>query len=120
MKHSSVIIGLLTIVLISCSPATEQSPSGTTIEEVLSTLYAVPAAELTIEKRQQVDRFMSGRVTIGNGPGGGVFYAVKQNDLWIIAAHGNGLPECSELDPYGFPAEIAEVCLTEDGSVKER
>ncbi len=43
--------------------------------------------------------------------GGGIYWAVKINNKWIIAQDGNGIPDCTVLKSYQFPKEyLVGVC----------
>ena len=119
MQRSSIIVGILTVLLVGCSSAPTKGAA--TIEEAFSNKYDVPVEDVTIKIRIEMDEYIAGEVRLGDEPGGGgVFFAVQQDGRWIIAADGNGIPDCSELDQYGIPVEMMEVCLTEDGDLKER
>ncbi|MFZ6035326.1 MAG: hypothetical protein ACOYUB_04255 [Patescibacteria group bacterium] len=43
--------------------------------------------------------------------GGGIYWAVKEKEKWIIAQDGNGIPDCTVLKSYQFPKEyLVGVC----------
>jgi len=50
-------------------------------------------------------------------PGGYYILATKINDEWIKVLEGNGIPTCSEIDQYSFPADIAPECTDENGAL---
>ncbi|MBD3330428.1 hypothetical protein GF354_02755 [Candidatus Peregrinibacteria bacterium] len=54
--------------------------------------------------------FASGTVGFVGGGGGGYFYAANTEDGWVIAADGNGVIECSDIEPYDFPVDMIPEC----------
>lgn len=48
-------------------------------------------------------------------PGGYYILATKINEEWIKVLEGNGIPTCSEIDQYNFPADIVPACTNENG-----
>jgi len=65
--------------------------------------------EVIINKRD--GRYVSGGVQpIPMGPGGGYFFAVRQDDTWLVPASGNGTISCEAIEPYDFPVEMIPEC----------
>lgn len=66
--------------------------------------------EVTISKREGV--YMSGTVREkGEMTGGGYFFAVKDNDVWVIVADGNGIISCDSVDLYPeYPKTFIPQC----------
>ena len=48
-------------------------------------------------------------------PSGYYILAAKINGEWIKVLQGNGIPACSEIDKYNFPADIVPACMNENG-----
>lgn len=60
--------------------------------------------------------FVSGGIgPVGGGPGGGYFFAAKnQSAEWVIAADGNGAIMCDDIQTYNFPTDMIPVCYDPD------
>jgi len=97
---------------------TEPGDAVVLIEEMVATLLAaehsvdVATIEVTISDAR--DEFASGSSSpVGGGPGGGYWYAVLVDGGWMIAADGNGVILCSEIQPYDFPIDMIPECYDE-------
>lgn len=73
------------------------------------------AEDVSVEISEMDGDYVFGMISFGGGgPGnGGWFYAVSVNGSWVVAQDGNGMPQCSVLDAYGFPADMQEGCFGE-------
>lgn len=52
-------------------------------------------------------------------PGEGYILAAKVGGEWKKILEGNGIPRCSEIDPYGFPEDIAPGCIDENNNIRK-
>jgi len=65
--------------------------------------------DITVKVSTNDGKYASGTATSQGG--GGYFYAVKDNDIWIIVADGNGVIECSSLTDYpDYPKTLISEC----------
>lgn len=66
--------------------------------------------EVTINKREGI--YVSGSVREKNTEtGGGYFFAVKDEDIWVIVADGNGIISCESVDLYPeYPTSLIPEC----------
>ncbi len=55
-------------------------------------------------------KFAAGSYHVQNVGGGSKWLAAKVNDLWVCPLVGNGIPFCSEVDPYNFPVALIDSC----------
>jgi hypothetical protein len=79
------------------------------IREILSKKYQKEIDELRITVTKSDEAHLAGSIVFGQGwPGeGGMFLAVKQDDLWQVVFDGNGAVDCDEMrQEYGFSDEI--------------
>lgn len=55
--------------------------------------------------------YATGGVVLGTTPGdAGMFWVYKEDGDWVIAADGNGSPDCAVLEDAGFPEDMQEGC----------
>jgi len=47
---------------------------------------------------------------VGDGPGGGMYFAANTDDGWVIVWDGNGVISCADIEPYDFPTEMIPEC----------
>ena len=55
----------------------------------------------------------------GEMGGAGFFAVVDQNGVQVTYA-GQGVPQCSEVNPYGYPVSWADYCLDQNNNVVPR
>ncbi|MBN2086757.1 hypothetical protein JW758_00245 [Candidatus Peregrinibacteria bacterium] len=64
-----------------------------------------------VNVERQFDKFATGGVSpMEEDIGGGYFFAVNTDDGWVIAADGNGVIECQQIEPYDFPSDLIGEC----------
>ncbi len=61
-----------------------------------------------------------GTVKDKNDIGGAGWFAHKSNGVWTITYVGQGVPKCSEVNPYGYPVSWADYCLNSQGKPVHR
>lgn len=52
--------------------------------------------------------------TVGEGPGGGSWFAAIADGEWEIVWDGNGIIFCSDLEGYDFPASMIPECWDDE------
>lgn len=84
------------------------------LRQAFAEKYDNPLEDISVNPTTVDDSgaYVSGGVRLGEGPGNaGMFWAYKEAGEWIIAADGNGSPECSVLQDAGFPEDMQEGCF---------
>ncbi len=71
-----------------------------------------------IEKKDKV--LIKGGVSREGEMGGADFMGVIDKDGVKITYVGQGVPSCSEVDPYGYPLSWADYCINESGQTIRR
>ena len=61
-----------------------------------------------------------GTVKDKNDISGAGWFAHKSNGVWTITYVGQGVPKCSEVNPYGYPVSWADYCLNSQGKPVHR
>lgn len=69
-------------------------------------------SEMTVVVEESDENFATGGV--GDGPGGGMFFAANTDDGWVIAWDGNGMISCADIEPYDFPTDMIPECYDYD------
>ncbi len=91
------------------------------IKKALAKETSVSEDSLEVAISQQIDIFAKGTVsTKGEETGGGYFLAFKDNGNWSIVYNGQATPDCSMVNPFGFPISLAPECLDANGGLVER
>lgn len=79
------------------------------VQYILAKKYSQPVEEVKVTISKQTGDFASGSVLFGQGgPGeGGMFLAVKIDNIWQVVFDGNGSVDCEKMrQEYKFPDEI--------------
>jgi len=48
------------------------------------------------------------------------WYAYRKGEKWVVTAGGKEIPNCSRINPYGYPKEIIYSCSKANGQLMER
>lgn len=94
-------------------------------QEILKKLFAEKydkdISDITVTIVRETERHALGGVKFSTDPQaeGGMFLAAKDNDIWRITYDGNGQIDCSAVEPYNFPADMAPECV-ENGILIDR
>lgn len=70
--------------------------------------------KVKVQVGNSTDDYASGGVSFEDEIGGGWWLAAKVGQKWEIAADGNGTVSCADIDPYGFPVDMAPYCFDEE------
>jgi len=115
------------------TPTTETSitqiPTVTQAQEVtwtktdliaaLSAKTGIPEAEIKFSTGEEVDqgntKLLRGTVSREGEMGGGGFFAVVSTGGVNVTYTGQGVPLCSEVNPYGYPLSWADYCIMDGG-----
>lgn len=66
-------------------------------------------------------KYAMGGVRDVPGPGGGLWFAALVDGDWRIVWDGNGIIDCTSLEPYPeFPASLIPTCTGSDGGLQQR
>jgi len=92
------------------NPATVAQPTPTltdeaVIKQALLAKLGWSEAELEFTLSQNTGQHAQGSVKNVNETGGAAWFAERNNaGQWVIAYIGHGVPSCSEIQPFNFPA----------------
>ena len=111
------------------APAEEEAVEETApVAEVFDVIVAKAAlqakhpdwalADMAVTVDESDESFATG--TVGDGPGGGMYFAANTDDGWVIAWDGNGSVDCADIEAYDFPTEMLPECWDyETGTLME-
>ncbi len=92
------------------SAAESQAVNEQLIVQALAKKNNWDPSTITARIMQQSGPHFAGSIGFSDSPGGGLFYAVKQNEEMIIVFDGNGAPTCAVADGNNFPASMIPEC----------
>jgi|SaaInlStandDraft_5_1057022.scaffolds.fasta_scaffold91222_2 hypothetical protein len=106
-------------------PLTEQAKkNGLTDEDVsavrqkLAESFSLDISEVQITTEGESSlEFMTGYVNVGEGEKGGIYFAARTSDGWIIAHNGVGIVYCDLVDQYDFPVGMVPKCYDIDTGI---
>lgn len=82
------------------------------IREALIAKTGIPEGELSYSIAENTGWIARGTVRREGEMGGAGFFAAKDMEgVWIVTYVGQGVPECDEVNPYGYPSEWADYCM---------
>ncbi len=79
------------------------------IQYLLAEKYEKPTSEVQVTITKETDEHAAGSVKFGEGRigEGGVFLAIKIDNIWQLVFDGNGSIDCTKMrEEYNFPDEI--------------
>lgn len=114
------------------TPATAPSPVASPIPEIswtksdliaaLSSKTGIPEAEIVFSTGDIVDhgntKLIRGTVQRQGEMGGAGFFAVADVDGVTVTYAGQGVPDCSEVNPYNYPLSWADYCMDGGNTVR--
>lgn len=97
------------------APPSEITWTKSDIITALSVKTGIPEAQVVFSIGETVDRgatkLIRGTVQRQGETGGAGFFAVADVNGVIVTYSGQGVPECSEVNPYGYPLSWADYCM---------
>jgi hypothetical protein len=66
---------------------------------------------VTVRIMEQIGNYYAGSIGFTDQPGGGLFYAVKQDGKMIVVFEGNGVPTCDKAKQYNIPKSMIPQCF---------
>jgi hypothetical protein len=115
-------------------PSPSLSPTPTPTPEItwtksdlitaLSQKTGIPENEIKFSVGKRVKRegkiLLNGGVSREGEIGGAAFFAVVDQNGVKVTFTGQGVPQCSEVNPYGYPISWADYCVDEQGNTIPR
>lgn len=99
----------------SAVPPTQAAPALTDEQAIKQALLAKlgwPEAEMEFSLSQNTGQFAQGSLKRTTEQGGAAWFAAKDaSGKWVIAFIGNGIPMCSEVDPFNIPTDWISHCM---------
>jgi cytoskeletal protein RodZ len=88
------------------------------LRKAVSTKTGIPLETIVVSINENTGKYAKGTVSSeGEMAGGGYWLAVKEGGNWTIAFDGQSTPECSQVDPSGFPASMVPECFDSSGNI---
>jgi hypothetical protein len=106
--------------VISPIPSSNSNSDLDQITQALALKMGTSASNLVVSVKSNTGDFASGNVGEKNAAGGELWIAAKTSSGWIIATAGNGIPLCSEVDPFKVPVALADTCTDAKDNVINR
>lgn len=76
---------------------------------------------IIVDVSKNTGKYAKGLVTSkGETVGGGYWLAIKTNGKWSVVFDGQNTPECSLINPSGFPADMVPECFDSSGNIVTR
>src|SRR3989344_8716630 len=106
----------------SATPSTQKAKE-TVSDEVLlkkavSEKTGIAIDIIVVEISKNTGKYAKGLVNAkGETVGGGYWLAVKSDVKWTVVFDGQSTPECSQVDPQGFPADMVPERFDASGNV---
>jgi len=98
-----------------------------TKEDILNALHektGIDKDKINFGISKKIDKgdkiLLRGGVSEKGAMGGALFFAVVDKDGVKVTFAGNGVPLCSEVEPYGYPLSWADYCIDENGNTVKR
>jgi len=118
---SNAVESTTAVATISPSPV-EITWTKSDIVAALSAKTGIPQAEIVFSTGETVDngntKLIRGTVQRQGDMGGAGFFAVADADGVTVTYAGQGVPECSEVNPYGYPLSWADYCMDAGNTVR--
>ena len=114
MKKYVLVIVLVVLILVGLRQVylkrnTVVKSTKDTVAELFGKKYNRSLNTFTISV--SVDTGMFAKGTFNETGGGGVWFAAKTANGWELAAAGNGIVPCEEINKYNFPKDIIPQCI---------
>lgn len=103
-------------------PAPDISWTKSDLVAVLSTKTGIPEREIIFSTGDIVDhgdtKLIRGTVQRQGEMGGAGFFAVADTSGVTVTYAGQGVPDCTEVNPYGYPVSWADYCMDSGNTVR--
>ncbi len=90
----------------------------------LSQKTGIPKNEIKFSVGKQIKRansvLLNGSVSRQGEMGGAAFFAVVDAGGVKVTFTGQGVPQCSEVNPYGYPLSWVDYCVNSQGQTVKR
>ena len=116
MNKSLVYLGgIVVIALIGGSVILQYRNSDENLlRKAIGNRWDVRDEYIEVKIQRQVGSWATGTAAVTDEPGSGsVWFALREEEEWIIITDGNGFPSCTELEPYNIPPKILQECYDE-------
>ena len=106
-------------------PLTEQAKKNGLTEDDVSAVRQkiaesfnmdISEVQITTEGESSLE-YMTGYVNVGEGEKGGIYFAARTSDGWVIAHNGVGVVYCDLVDQYDFPVGMVPKCYDIDTGI---
>ncbi len=90
------------------------------IKEALLRKTNIPKSDLEFEIADNTGTIARGTVKNKNEMAGAGWFATKNNNTWTVTYVGQGVPQCSEVNPYNYPISWVDYCINSQGQTVHR
>ena len=91
------------------------------LKKAVSEKTGIAIDTIVFEISENTGKYAKGLVNAkGETVGGGYWLAIKSGGKWTVVFGGQNTPECSLVDPPGFPADMVPECFDASGNVVTR
>ena len=109
----------------SATPSTQKADEAVSDEVLLkkavSKKTGIAIDIIVVKISENTGKYARGLVNAkGETVGGGYWLAVKSDGKWAVVFDGQNTPECSQVDPPGFPVDMVPECFDASGNVVTR
>lgn len=106
------------------NPTQEISWTKSDLLAALAEKTGIPEEEIEFSVGEELKKeggvLLRGGVSRRGEMGGAAFFAVVDETGVRVTFAGQGVPQCSEVDPYGYPFSWADYCVDEGGNTVRR
>ncbi len=121
---TSVLSPTLTPTNTPTPTPTEITFTKTDLLQALVQKTGIPQDKITFNVSKEIKKddkiLLRGGVSEKGAMGGAMFFAIVDKDGVKVTYAGNGVPLCSEVNPYGYPKSWADYCVDDAGHTIKR
>ena len=105
----------------SSQPVEKTESDEDLLKKAVSEKTGIAIDIIVVEVSENTGKYAKGLVSAkGETVGGGYWLAVKTSGKWTIVYDGQSTPECSQVDPPGFPDSMVPECFDASGNLVTR
>ncbi len=105
----------------SSKKAEETESDAVLLKKVVSEKTGISMDIIIVDVEKNTGKHATGLVTAkGEMMGGGYWLALKTDGKWSVVFDGQSTPECTLVDPSGFPVNMVPECVDVNGNVVTR